>query len=210
MGYICADGNIAKDPINRINIASNKDPEHLNKYINFLGNTVPLKKYFNKKYEVWEYTVNFCNKEIKDYLISLGITPVKSKTLKVNFPITWDFFRGVFDGDGCVREINKKYIKTSISVEIATASPYFLEQIIKFLTIEGIYFTYRKNVNTYIVTVCRSESIKKLHSLMYSDSSVSLDRKRELFGSLLKKFNRLHLPNSVKAKESTVNYNVTY
>jgi hypothetical protein len=86
------------------------------------------------------------------------------------------------------------------------ASPHFLKQIIKFLTKEGIYFTYRKNVNTYIITMCRTESVKKIYDLMYSDSSVSLDRKRELFGSLLKKLNSKHLPNSVKAKESTTDY----
>lgn len=202
LGYIAADGNISKAPRNRVNVATNLDPDHLNKYIDFIGYPIKLLKYLNKKYQVWEYSVNFANKEVRDYLVELGLTPNKSLTLKLNFPITWHFLRGLFDGDGCVRKCGND----NVSLDLISASIDFINQIQEFLIKHNILCLIRKHRNLYFITINRKEYINLIYHLMYDDSSISLDRKREKYGSLLKKLNSKHLPNSVKAKESTTDY----
>ena len=202
LGYIAADGNISKAPRNRVNVSTNLDPDHLNKYIKFIGYPIKLLKYLNKKYQVWEYSVNFANKEVRDYLVELGLTPNKSLTLKLNFPITWHFLRGLFDGDGCVRKCGND----NVSLDLISASIDFINQIQEFLILHNILCLIRKHRNLYYITINKREYINLIYHLMYDDSSISLDRKREKYGSLLKKLNSKHLPNSVKAKESTTDY----
>lgn len=203
LGYIAADGNISKAPRNRVNVSTNLDPDHLNKYIKFIGYPIKLLKYLNKKYQVWEYSVNFANKEVRDYLVELGLTPNKSLTLKLNFPITWHFLRGLFDGDGCVRKCGNN---NNVSLDLISASIDFINQIQEFLISHNILCLIRKHRNLYYITINKREYINLIYHLMYDDSSISLDRKREKYGSLLKKLNSKHLPNSVKAKESTTDY----
>ena len=199
LGYIASDGNVG-DKRNRINISTNLDPLHLEKYVNFLKYPIKILKYFNKKYEVYEYSVSFSNQEIKDYLVSLGLTPNKSKTLKINFPITWAFLRGIFDGDGCVRKIQRGHI----SIDFMTASLDFINQIQDFLNCYDIYSTIKKYRSLYYITISKDKYVNLIYDLMYKDSSISLDRKREKFGCLLRKLNNDNSPNSVNTNESTI------
>ena len=55
----------------------------------------------HEKFEM--YQVSFRNKEIVEYLNSLGFKENKTFTFIPNFKITWDYIRGVFEGDGYFR-----------------------------------------------------------------------------------------------------------
>lgn len=99
LGYLIADGSVSAGKGGfRIILNTNKDPEHLQKYADYINR--PLRKYWNKTYKVWEYSVVFCNKKIAYWLYDLGITPNKSLTFEFKGEFNNHLIRGVFDGDG--------------------------------------------------------------------------------------------------------------
>lgn len=196
LGYICADGNISKHPRNRINVASNLDPEHLKKYIEFVGYDLPMYKYFNKKYEVWEYSVNFSNKDIKEWIIDVvGITPAKSKDLYLKIPISFPLLRGVMDGDGTVLHVSDN----NVSVFLFTASECFKEQILNFLVSNGIKVNVSKRKdNLFSISISGFNNVSLYYSLVYKNATVFLERKQLKFGSLIPKGLSDNPANSVK------------
>jgi hypothetical protein len=189
LGYLIADGNISLKR-NRINISTNKDPDHLKKYIAFLNSPVKLTSYFNKKYGCYEYSVNFANKEVKNYLISLGITPNKSLNVKLSFDISYALLRGLIDGDGYIR----KYTETYSTIELASASIDLITQIKDFLLKDGIIPSlktrYVPNQNPlYLLSVSKKKYIPLLVHNLYNNASVFLERKKQNIGSALWKHN---------------------
>ena len=180
LGYLIADGNVSSNR-NRINIATNKDPEHLKKYISFLESPVKLTKYKNKRFKCWEYSVNFANKEVKEYLISLGITPNKSLDVKINFDVSYSLLRVLIDGDGYVR----KYSEARSHISLASGSIDLLNQIKDFLDKENIYsyIEIKKDIN--LINIGRQKDVSLLANNLYNNASVYLERKKQNIGSAL-------------------------
>jgi hypothetical protein len=176
IGYIIADGNISCiKRSNRLALFST-DLEIKDKYISYCGANYHLNGNL--------HTMYFSNKEIVNTLISYGITPRKSLTLKLNIPITNHLLRGIFDGDGCVH--NKRYC-----CKITTGSLELGEQIVNYLKSNGVYskLRNRKNTNHYDIWIERKEDFKRFFSLLYQDSdeSIQLTRKYNKFVALLNK-----------------------
>lgn len=169
LGYLAADGNVYG---NRVRIYSNKDPNHLREYISFIGVDLKLEK--NGKDN---YCVSFCNRHVANYLIKLGITPNKSKTLSINMPMTFPFLRGVFDGDGHITQRSKNYTE----VGIATASLIFKEQICNFLSYKDIHYRVSYFNPCHRITISRKLNVRKFYYLLYESGSYFLDRKRIKF-----------------------------
>ena len=194
LGFICADGNVSLKR-NKISLDSSElDEEHLRSYIKYLNFNVSLLKQYNKKYNLFECKVCFSSQEVKEYLISLGITPQKSKTLKVNFPITWDFLRGVIDGDGCIRKINKN----GVSIQIVTASKNFKDQINNFLLDNTINHKINYRNNIYYIEILRKNDVFKCFNNLYQNATIYLKRKYVKFGSFVEKFTNENAAKSVK------------
>lgn len=180
IGYIAADGNIAKDRA-YIRVNSGKsDKDHLDLYASWLGKDVNVTTSFNKKYKIPEYCVGFTNQEAKDSLISYGITPAKSKTLQFKIPLTWHMLRGIFDGDGCITDGGSK-------VSICTGSQAFAIQLTNYLCAQGILVRLYKGT-VWIITI-RSVSLDLFAEKLYNNAKIFLIRKYLLFEPLLKKQN---------------------
>ncbi|MBI2120705.1 MAG: hypothetical protein HYT94_03735 [Parcubacteria group bacterium] len=82
---------------------TSKDEEQLKNFLKALNINVAITKKdgsFGKTYQRVQFgDVLFCG-----FLLSIGITPAKSKTigvLKIPSKYFFDFLRGSFDGDGC-------------------------------------------------------------------------------------------------------------
>ena len=178
LGFIIADGTIGKiDNLVQIGI-SDKDEKHLQKYANWLG--IPIKSYLHKRFNKNIVRAAFKNKKVRNYLVSIGITPNKSKTIKLGIPLNRDILRGVLDGDGYVRQQSNKAI-----VEIATASIDFAHQIKDYLESENITISsIRQGSGVYLVSIYKKEEVKKLYTLLYTDAAVFLERKWERFKPL--------------------------
>jgi hypothetical protein len=170
IGFLAADGGIHSKS-NRILLGSSeKDYKHLELYSKFVK--APIKRIYNKVYKIYEVRVGFRDKAIKDFLVKIGITPNKSKTLKLNIPLNRHILRGVFDGDGYAKK-DKGYI------EIATASEDFKNQISTFLTENNIHHTiHGKRKTLFIVGVYTKKECKKLYKLFYNNATVFLERKK--------------------------------
>lgn len=181
IGFLAADGGITTTS-NKIYLGTvEKDKAHLEKYSKFVG--IPITTVYNKRFDLYEYRVIFGNKSLKEWFISIGITPVKSKTLQLNINITPDTFRGILDGDGTVTK------KGNIS--IATASEKFKQQLLDFLEEHHIQSTHSKakSSSVWVVRVSKISERKKLFELLYKDAPVYLERKynriyASLFGNI--------------------------
>lgn len=181
LGYLIADGYIETKG-NDINITtSDKDIEHLKKYINFLNVDISINTYLHSKFKVNCNRVTFGNKEIKSYLVNLGITPNKSMTVDLKIPMNWNILRGIIDGDGCFKLVNKQYSHKGYYIaEIATSSEKLKGSIISFLEANNIKCNYstiiKKNI-LYLITIGKKSEVKKLINNLYKNADTFLDRK---------------------------------
>lgn len=133
LGLIASDGNLSKSKF-RISISS-IDYDLLNAVRNKLCCNKPITSQYNKL-GIW-YLLTIDNKYIYESLINLGLTPNKSFTCNIpDIPIQYelDFLRDFFDGDGCVYEKkNKNSKRTSLSIDIATASEHMKNILLSIL-----------------------------------------------------------------------------
>jgi hypothetical protein len=173
LGWLASDGNIYK---NSINFYSGSDLEHLKKIFVFLQKE--LKIYKNNSC----YAIGFSSKEIAKFIIDLGITPKKSRTLKFNIPLTWDIVRGIFDGDGSI----------SLNIpKITTGSYEFVQQLADFLNLHQISYTIGikdKNKNNCWDIRIKSDGRFLFYYYLYKDATVFLERKKDKYRAALKKF----------------------
>lgn len=207
LGYIIADGSISSTNNNRshhyIDLSTNLDKDHLLKYIDFLQYPIKLKIYYNKKYKCNEYSVRFSSIKIWNYMQSLGITPNKSLNINITIPMTWELLHGIFDGDGHAGIINKY----QMIFNIATASPYLANKIINFFKNEDIKVYLRpllriKCKKIYIISVYNQADQFKIFTKFYNQSSYPfLERKKDKFGPVVKKFTTCNSVNSGKASD---------
>lgn len=111
VGLITTDGNLSKDG-RHIDLTS-KDLDQVTTFSKLLGlnNKIGLKAsgtFKNKKY----YRVQFSNVHLYRFLLSIGLTPTKSKSLgELKIPDKYfaDFLRGHLDGDGSIFTYQDKY-----------------------------------------------------------------------------------------------------
>jgi hypothetical protein len=144
------------------------------KFATFLGD-VGVQEYKNTKYNVIEYSVRVRDKEVSEYLISLGLTPAKSLTLEYKGEWNWEFVRGVFDGDGSIFK-TKGYLRFNI----ASGSEKFAKQLYNFLKEFNPKLTGSDKM--FIVHVHNQNDIKKLYTKLYKNGSLFLERKKHKFG----------------------------
>jgi len=137
------------------------------------------------------YSFQIGSKEMFDDLVSIGLTPNKSKRMKLpDVPRKYfaDFIRGYFDGDGSVwlGEIHKNRKKTmnTIRVTFTSASIDFLKYFHKSLKVLGIkggavYVAKRGNYGRLVFSAHDS---LKLYKIMYNvGNELFLNRKKLIF-----------------------------
>ena len=90
-----------------------------------------------------------------------------------------DYFRGIFDGDGCIR-IAKNHNIFSARFKITSASKIFLEQLNKHLN-NKLNVYHRITENIYDLCSNNKINIKYLYNLMYNNNNFCLQRKKDIF-----------------------------
>ena len=166
LGYLIADGNIASQK-NKISICTVSDPDHLIKFRDYVN---PEMNIYTKPTSqgTTYYTTSFSNKYVKDWLYNIGITPKKSRTIKLAIPLTNHIIRGVFDGDGSVDKRGRQKI-TSGSIE-------FIEQIQETLLQQGIRTNVYTKGNAYDMYILGDKYL--FYNYLYNDATVFLERKK--------------------------------
>ena len=185
LGFIVADGYLNLDRrMLRIKLG-NKDKQHLIKFIKFIGGTEEmLKSEIHSITGNENYYVSLYSKEIMEALQNLGIEQAKSgkeKVCNINSQYYKDFIRGLWDGDGFIRE-NLSGIGLVGSYEILNfVQQFFKEQLnIQPLKIYEHYNTYKIEYRS------KKKAIPLITHFLYDNSQIYLDRKKELVDQIEK------------------------
>ena len=196
LGLLATDGNLSTKGC-RLNLSLQEQDRYILEALKtFMKSTNTISEY-TSRFNTKIYSFNIKNKEVHNFLNSLGITPAKSKTLKLNIPLTWDAIKGIIDGDGSVR-------KTGL-IEIATASVDFAKQLMCFFKDNKVKCTmssYRCN-KLHIVRISNFKDCYYVYMQMYKNNTTCMKRKYERFGSLAKKFASDNAANSGKLVEQS-------
>ena len=179
LGFIVADGylNINKHML-RIKLG-NRDRSHLIKFIKFVGgNEEMLKSEIHSETGNENFYVSLYSKEVMNDLLSLGVEQAKSgkeKVCNIDKKYYRDFIRGLWDGDGFIRE-NLSGVGLVGSEEVlAFVQNYFNDSLgVKPLKIYP-------HCNTFKIEYRSTrKAIPLILNHLYGDKDVALDRKKEL------------------------------
>ena len=185
LGFIVADGYLNDDKkMLRIKLG-NKDKHHLEKFIKFLdGDESMLKKEIHGITGNTEWYVSTYAAQVYDALKLLKIEQAKSGKEHIP-PIDpyyyRDFIRGLWDGDGFIRE-NLSGIGLVGSYECLTFVQNIFKKELKIQPLK-IYSHY----NTYKIEYrSMKKSISLIIKYLYQNNDVALDRKMELANQIKK------------------------
>lgn len=191
LGYILTDGNISKR-IGQVKIASN-DKKILELIAKKLKNSYPINSFLRKDRTKIQYVLYLSSKEIYNTLIKIGLTPNKSKTVKMPYipkKFFFHFLRGVIDGDGSIYIQQDKYKNktyTFLRVSIISASIKFLSKLQNDISkLSGLKTkNLRKNKTAFDIKYSTKESLELL-KLVYKDSKdLRLERKFNKYKNFL-------------------------
>lgn len=179
LGFIVADGylNINKHML-RIKLG-NRDRSHLIKFIKFIGgNEEMLKSEIHSETGNENFYVSLYSKEVMNDLLSLGIEQAKSgkeKVCNIDKKYYRDFIRGLWDGDGFIRENLSGIGLVSSEEVLAFVQNYFNDSLgVKPLKIYP-------HCNTFKIEYRSTrKAIPLILNHLYGDKDVALDRKKEL------------------------------
>lgn len=166
LGWLASDGNISKDY--RTIKLSITDKEIVDKFFNyFKTGSIYIEKKENNKLL---YIYCICSKSFGKKIAEKGITPHKSLTLNVSEDIlTNTFIRGVFEGDGHIRNTLTSKGYKRFEAGFVTGSETFALQIEKFLIKNDIKcYLYQEAKNTYRIRVSEKENLKKFYHVLYN------------------------------------------
>lgn len=190
LGLVASDGTVDQPPRNRVRICLKKDDKHIleeiKEFVFSNYNDIKLYDTKNKYLALHISDKNFVNK-----CLEFGITPCKTKTLKLKFEnipeiYKWSFIRGYFDGDGSARISqssykNKKYKKYKRATFVG--GEYTMKQFSDFLSLNGIAHNLKNitsdkySFNFFELDICKQKYCKLFSELLYKNSTIHLIRK---------------------------------
>lgn len=192
LGYIFSDGNIGWNPKKSYRsltiTAAEKDKDHLDKIRKILNSSKEL--LYSPKTK--SYRLIVCSKNICLDLMKLGITPKKS--LIVKFPgvpkkFINHFIRGIVDGDGNIRYVNRKR-SPYFEITISSGSEKFCRGLRKNILLNiGIDVKIRKITDNLFILQYSCQRGLRLAEWIYKNASLFLDRKFQQYKLALEKNN---------------------
>ncbi|MBI5530737.1 MAG: hypothetical protein HY918_04555 [Candidatus Doudnabacteria bacterium] len=184
IGLIATDGCLYNDKRHMAFIS--KDLQLIKVFMKCLGLEVKiLKKKSGFVGGSFSYWVQFGDVNFYNFLLSLGLTPNKSKTIgviKVPDIYFFDFLRGSFDGDGTVYSYYDERWKNSFAFYINFASASFnhlswLRKKIKgFIEIKGS-LSKQAYAGAYKLVFAKNDSRLLINKMYYNHTVPRLERK---------------------------------
>lgn len=185
LGFIVADGYLnSKKHMLRIKLG-NVDKTHLEKFINFIGGDLSmLKSEIHNITGKTQWYVSMYSKEICNALIQLNVEQAKSGKEHVP-PIPQeyyrDFIRGLWDGDGFIRETLNGIGLVGSKEILSFVQNIFNQNLnIKPLKIYDHYNTYKIEYRS------TQRAIPLIINFLYQPNGIALDRKKELANQIKK------------------------
>ena len=193
LGFIAADGNISEKS-NAITIKlSIKDEEILHKIRALIGINNNITYYTTKDgFDVCSYRWS-CKKHKEDLAI-YDIVPNKTFLLKPPYKLSeefhLDYIRGYFDGDGSINLIKSGNGRGNGSLrwQVCSATKEIIEFILNTFEKYGIpkvSIQVRKGRNPLYIISFSSVSTRKIYDILYNESEMYLERKRNHYEEIL-------------------------
>lgn len=182
IGLIATDGNLSKDG-RHLNMTS-KDEEMILTFKKCLGLKNKIGRKAREKSKIKKYfQVQFGDKNFYEFLLSLGLTPAKSKTISyLSIPDEYfaDFLRGCIDGDGNINiALHPESRHFQLRIRLFSASLLFLNwirnTISNRLEIKKGWIETKKDVS--VLVYAKTDSVKLLNFMYYPKVESYLKRK---------------------------------
>jgi len=199
LGLLATDGNLSSD--GRHFDFTSKDRQQLLNFMKCLDIKVKI------GYKTSGYTgqktsrIQFGDKKLYEFLLKIGFTPAKTKTIaKLAIPDRYffDFLRGHLDGDGTFISYwdprwRSSFMFYTIFISASKNHIDWLRKTISnFIRIKG-HITKSVNDSIYQLKYAKSESLKLLPKLYYDKNVICLSRKRIKIEKALKVNNKQSL-----------------
>jgi len=184
IGLITTDGCLSKDG-RHIDMTS-KDLEQIKTFLECLGLKNKIGRKVSGSTNRYCYRVQFGDVLFYKFLLSIGLSPGKTKILKdVDIPqkYFWDFMRGHFDGDGTFYSYYDSRWKSSFMFYTVFISAsyshirWLQDEIFRLEKVKG-HITHDKKKTTYQLKYAKTDSLKILRKMYYIDDLCCLKRKR--------------------------------
>lgn len=185
IGLLATDGSLSKDG-RHLNLTS-KEREMIVTFKKHIG----IKNKIGKKARGGEsvkkyFQVQFGDKNFYHFLLSIGFTPAKSKTLsELEIPPTYfkDFFRGCVDGDGNIHTfVHPKSRKLQLRLRIISASLPFLVwlkgRVSDNFDIQSGWID--RSTRSFVLSFGKGDAIKIFKLIYYSGVQAFLARKYDI------------------------------
>lgn len=200
VGFLAADGSISEHG-NTITIQlSQKDEEVLYKIRTLLGIDNSITYYTtNTGFDVVTY--RWSSKTHKTDLAEYGVIPNKTFILKPPYKLNPDYYldyiRGYFDGDGSINLIknnngrgngNLRWQVCSATIEIIE----FILDIFEKNDIPKVSIQRRNGNNPLYIIAYSSSSTRKIYDILYNDSDMFLQRKKDHYEEILSMVDPIH------------------
>ena len=178
LGLLLTDGCITNKSKNTyvVNLSlSEKDGYMVEKFRDWASPYTKVSKVLQRINNSYMYSVNIANCEMIDWLRLRGNFYRKSYECKIYTPITWNILRGIFDGDGGFRQVNKG----SLYFFICGKSLVFINQIYYFLSKQGFHPKINTQNGLYYVALYRQDEVQLVGEYLYNNAHIYLKRKYE-------------------------------
>lgn len=206
LGFLAADGNIAKKE-NKIDLAlAESDKEILEKINQEIENTRPIKIYDRHDGHQLTAKLQVFSSTMKKDLAHYNIVPAKTFILTPPELLAREYIisyiRGFFDGDGSIY-----YAGTTFTWRVGSASKKILEWMRSFLAEEygivnnKLYYSKLANgTDFYYLQYTGQAKMEKLYKALYVPNSLRLQRKYDFFTHYMNTHARGHI-SSVEDKK---------
>lgn len=180
IGLIATDGNLSPD--GRHITFTSKDLELASlfrKYINSDGKIGKKSRILlgEKKY----FVVQLGDVVFYKFLLSIGLTPNKSKTmgkLKIPEEFFYDFLRGCIDGDGTIGGFkHPESMLIQYKIRLVSASKMFLDWLQSSTARDGVKGFLTRSGYMHTLVYAKKDSTKLINLLYYAGFPISLKRK---------------------------------
>ena len=190
VGLMASDGCLQKDG-RHLDLTS-ADIEQLTNFSEAIGRplTIGRKK---SGAQTFGYRTQFGDVAYYDFLLQVGLTPAKSKTLEaLDIPQQFyaDFLRGLFDGDGtCYAYVDPRWRSSYMFyMGFASASTEFLDYVREMNcrlagTTGG---TIRRGARAYSLVYAKADTHKLAAYMYYQSNVLALSRKRTKLEGFIK------------------------
>lgn len=180
IGLLATDGCLSNDG-RHISFTS-KDLEMVETFKKYLDLSNKIgKKTRSVEKEKKYFCIQFGDKNFYQFLLEIGLSPHKSKTigpLKIPEEYFMDFFRGCIDGDGSINTFRHPESKNpQLRLRLYSASKKFLTWIKEKNTIFNVSGYLQDGKRVYTLTYAMNDSIRLLNEMYYKDFPQSLGRK---------------------------------